>query len=296
MGKHERKGTRRDFEDNGEQTEFERNGRNRDGGGRTLSGDVLLQGDNLEVMLRLLGDGYSGAIDLVYIDPPYNSNANYYTRDKRLAFTDKWENGVIGYLEHLYPRLMMMRELLSERGSIYVHVDHRVSHYVRLLLDEVFGEENFRNEISWSYNRMPCISKCFQRMHDSIFFYVKDRRRALFNVIRTPLEKARKRNLIEMVGGKKVSKRDENGNVVYREQVDKPLSDSWGDILPVGKTSRERTGYPTQKPEALLERIIKASSNEGSIVADFYAGSGTVGAAAKRLGRKFILGYVLPNG
>lgn len=127
------------------------------------SGNVLFHGDNFEAMLSLLSNGYRGAIDLIYIDPPYNSNANYYTKDKQLAFTDKWENGVIGYLEHLYPRLVLMRELLSDKGSIYVHVDHHVSHYVRLLLDEVFGKGNFRNEISWSYNRMPCFSKCFQR-------------------------------------------------------------------------------------------------------------------------------------
>ena len=275
----------------------------------------LCYGDNLLVMQALLnGDpttglpSMRGMIDLIYIDPPYDSKADYRSKIvlpevnidlgptvlEQTAYSDTWKDGTVSYLKMIYPRLALMRELLSEQGSIYVHLDWHVGHYVKLLLDEIFGKENLKNEVIWSYSRWANDSSCFQRMHDSLFFYAKSSEN-IFYEQRMPIPEARKRNLVQIVNGKKVSMRDENGNVVYRTQTDKPVpdwwdeSDMWEDVFPVGKTGRERLDYQTQKPEKLLERIINASSNENSIVADFFAGSGTTGAVAEKLGRRWIM-------
>ena len=279
----------------------------------------LCYGDNLLVMQALLcGDSATGLppmrnmIDLIYIDPPYDSKADYRTNItlpngnveqkptvlEQFAYSDMWKEGTVSYLKAMYPRLALMKELLSEQGSIYVHLDWHVGHYVKLLMDEIFGKENFKNEIVWAYSRWANTSQMFQRMHDVIFFYSKSSN-AIFHEQRIPLDEKRKRNLVQMVDGKKVCMRDENGNVVYRDQTDKPISDFWDelefkqidiwdDIYQVGKTGKERLNYATQKPEALLERIIKASSNENSIVADFFGGSGTTAAVAEKLGRRWI--------
>ena len=260
----------------------------------------------------ILGDKDSGLesqrgkIDLIYIDPPYDSKADYRTKItlpnsdieqkpnvlEQFAYSDTWRDGTISYLRMIYPRLSLMRELLSERGSIYVHLDWHIGHYVKILMDSIFGRENFRNEIIWCYSRWANVSTSFQRMHDTLLFYTKSEN-AIFNEQREELKETRKRNLVEIVDGKKVSKRDEQGNVIYRTQTDKPIAD-WWEIYPVGKTGKERLDYATQKPEALLERIIKASSygadssKESSIVADFFAGSGTTLAVAEKLGRRWI--------
>ncbi|MBQ8347318.1 MAG: site-specific DNA-methyltransferase [Alphaproteobacteria bacterium] len=279
----------------------------------------LCYGDNLLVMQALLcGDSATGLppmrgmIDLIYIDPPYDSKADYRTNItlpngnveqkptvlEQFAYSDMWKEGTVSYLKAMYPRLVLMKELLSEQGSIYIHLDWHVGHYVKLLMDEIFGKGNFRNEIIWAYSRWANTSQMFQRMHDVIFFYSKSDD-TIFHEQRIPLDEKRKRNLVQMVDGKKVCMRDENGNVVYRDQTDKPASDFWDelefkqidiwdDIYQVGKTGKERLNYATQKPEALLERIIKASSNENSIVADFFGGSGTTAAVAEKLGRRWI--------
>lgn len=281
----------------------------------------LCYGDNLMVMQALLtGDkstglpSMRGKIDLIYIDPPYDSKADYRTKItlpsadidlkptvvEQFAYADMWKDGTVSYLKNLYPRLYLMRELLSDKGSIYVHVDWHVGHYVKILMDEIFGKDVFKNEVVWSYSRWANVSQSYQRMHDTILFYTKNTQ-GIFNEQRIQLDEKRKRNLVQIIDGKKVSMRDENGNVVYREQTDKPVSDFWDetefwngtniwdDIYQVGKNGKERVNYDTQKPEALLERIIKASSNENSIVADFYAGSGTTGAVAEKLGRRWIM-------
>lgn len=239
----------------------------------------LIYGDNLLVMQGLLlGDKDSGLesmrgkIDLIYIDPPYDSKADYRTKItlpnsdieqkpnvlEQFAYSDTWRDGTISYLRMIYPRIALMRELLSERGSIYVHLDWHIGHYVKILMDKIFGKENFRNEIIWCYSRWANVSTNFQRMHDTLLFYTKNEN-AIFNEQREELKETRKRNLVEIIDGKKVSKRDEQGNVIYRTQTDKPVAD-WWEIYPVGKTGKERLDYATQKPEALLERIIKASS------------------------------------
>lgn len=274
----------------------------------------LIYGDNLLAMQALLaGDeamglpSLRGKVDLIYIDPPFDSKADYRTKInlpgmdieqrptviEQFAYSDTWQDGTVSYLKMLYPRLVLMRELLSDKGSIYVHIDWHVGAYVKVLMDDIFGKENLKNEIIWSYSRWANISAAFQRMHDNIFFYVKGEK-AIFHEQRIKLPEIRKRNLVQIVNGMKVSMRDATGNVVYREQSDKPISDYWGDtdiwdeIYQVGKNGKERLDYSTQKPEALLERIIKASSNEGDLVCDFFGGSGTTAAVAERLGRRWI--------
>ena len=278
----------------------------------------LIYGDNLLTMQALLaGDpatglpSMRGKVDLIYIDPPFDSKADYRTKItlpgadiqqkptviEQFAYADTWEEGTVSYLRMMYPRLVLMRELLSDRGSIYVHIDWHVGHYIKILLDDIFGKENFKNEIIWAYSRWANVSSAFQRMHDNIFYYGRSLN-SIFHEQRIKLSESRKRNLVQMIDGIKVSMRDENGNVVYRQQEDKPVSDfwddtdCWDDLYQVGKTGHERIGYATQKPEALLERIIKASSNEGDLVCDFFGGSGTTAAVAERLGRRWIIGDI----
>jgi len=285
-------------------------------GGESSWMNRLIYGDNLLTMQALLaGDpntglpSLRGKVDLIYIDPPFDSKADYRTKItlpgtnlkqrptviEQFAYTDTWEKGTISYLEMIYPRLVLMKELLSEKGSIYVHIDWHIGAYVKVILDDIFGKENFKNEIIWAYSRWANVSTVYQRMHDTIFYYTKGTG-AVFNEQRIQLAESRKRNLVEMVDGVKVSKRDENGNVIYREQTDKPVSDYWNDcwdsIYQVGKNGKERVGYATQKPEALLERIIKASSNEGDLVLDVFGGSGTTAAVAEKLGRRWIIGDI----
>lgn len=274
----------------------------------------LIYGDNLLCMQALLaGDPQTGLpslrgkVDLIYIDPPFDSKADYRTKlnlpggdisqkpttIEQFAYADTWKDGTTSYLRMLYPRLVLMRELLSDQGSIYVHIDWHVGHYVKVLMDEVFGKENFVNDIIWAYSRWANVSSAFQRMHDNVFFY-RMSPNSTFHEQRVQLPESRKRNLVQIIDGVKVAMRDENGKVVYRQQTDKPVSDYWDDtdiwdeIYQVGKNGKERLDYATQKPEALLERIIKASSNEGDLVCDFFGGSGTTAAVAERLGRRWI--------
>jgi len=269
----------------------------------------LIYGDNLLVMQALLaGDEESGLsslrgkIDLIYIDPPFDSKADYRTKItlpggdieqkpsviEQFAYSDTWKDGTVSYLKMLYPRLVLMKELLSDRGSIYVHVDWHVGSYVRVMLDEIFGRENFRNEIVWCYTRMASKQQRFNQTHDLIYWYSKDSE-PVFNVDDVRMEYATSSRARE--GYKKTSL----GGGVPEKQIcelnpkGKFPDDWWPDIVPVRSNFSESSGFPTQKPEALLERIIKASSNPDSIVADFFAGSGTTGPVAERLGRRWIM-------
>ena len=279
----------------------------------------LCYGDNLLVMQALLnGDeatglpSMRGMIDLIYIDPPYDSKADYRTKItlpgcdieqrpnvlEQFAYSDTWKEGTVSYLKMMYPRLYLMRELLSEQGSIYVHVDWHVGHSVKLILDDIWGKGNFRNEIIWKYTGSLQPQKDFARKHDSIFRYSKTDNRIYY-----PCLVPYSLNSIN-----RFDKQDENGRykITYRNgkayktymSAGKPIEDVWIDettdidileIPIIMKNSVEYTNYDTQKPEALLERIIKASSNENSIVADFFAGSGTTGAVAEKLGRRWIM-------
>ena len=283
----------------------------------------LIYGDNLLVMQALLaGDASTGLpslrgkVDLIYIDPPFDSKADYRTKInlpgtdiqqkptviEQFAYADTWEQGTISYLRMMYSRLTLMKELLSERGSIYVHIDWHVGHYVKLILDDVFDKSNFRNEIIWYYPGRERVSTTkFQSKHDVILFYAKNKEVPI-NII---TKKWNKEERIKMLRRKIYKDEDgrewfwetrgqANGIEPYKryldEYVDKggALNDVWDDIQFLRGNHPERTTYDTQKPEALLERIIKASSNEGDLVCDFFGGSGTTAAVAERLGRRWI--------
>ncbi len=272
----------------------------------------LCYGDNLLVMQALLnGDeatglpSMRGMIDLIYIDPPYDSKADYRTKItlpgcdieqkpnvlEQFAYSDTWKEGTVSYLKMMYPRLYLMRELLSEQGSIYVHVDWHVGCYIKILMDEIFGKSNFRNEIVWCYTGPSNTKDDFPRKHDNIFRYVKNSN-YIFNSdsIRIAYKE------LHSDKGKNASLWKTEGrlqNEAFRQEYinrGKVPEDFWTDIGTGGHMPpSERINYDTQKPEKLLNRIIKASSNENSIVADFFAGSGTTGAVAEKLGRRWIM-------
>lgn len=263
----------------------------------------IFWGDNLQVMSHLLKD-YRGKIDLIYIDPPFDSKADYKKKIKlkgkevsndqstfeEKQYGDIWTNDE--YLQFMYERLILCRELLSDTGSIYLHCDWHKSAHLRLLLDEVFGMDHFINEIVWWYKRWSGAARSFQRMHDIILFYAKDKEYT-FNIQYQPYSQpdAIENTVRGMVDGKLVRLKDEFGNYLERNTENKgvPCHDVF-EIQHIQPTAAERVliNYPTQKPEALLERIIKASSNPGDIVFDCFMGSGTTQAVAMKLGRRFI--------
>ncbi|MCH5178571.1 MAG: site-specific DNA-methyltransferase [Prevotellaceae bacterium] len=263
----------------------------------------LIYGDNLLAMQALLaGDEQSGLpslrgkVDLIYIDPPFDSKADYRTKItlpggdiqqrptviEQFAYADTWEKGTISYLEMMYPRLLLMKELLSDHGSIYVHIDWHVGHYLKLMLDDIFGKENFLNEIVWGYKTGGVSKNFFARKHDIIFFYSKSND-YIYNTQYYKSYQQKKYNY----NANYPELWDEEKKLWYHNSI---CRDVWEDINVIGTESdgSERTDYATQKPEKLLERIIKASSNEGDLVCDFFGGSGTTAAVAERLGRRWI--------
>lgn len=193
------------------------------------------------------------------------------------------------YLNWMYENLMAIKSVMSESASIYVHLDYHIGHYVKILMDEIFGEDNFRNEIVWYYyNKMPDKRKpIFTRSHDTIFLYSKGND-YVFNLQTEDRGEVVKQLVRKKVDGKMINARDEDGNIMYRETDQRIMDSVWriGMLQPADK--EEPVGYATQKPEALLERIIKASSNENMVVADFFGGSGVTAAVANRLRRRFI--------
>ena len=257
-----------------------------------LTKSRLYYGDNIDVMNALLQDGV--VVDLIYIDPPFGIsedkqfgmiswrlNTQQKNRvDEILPLIEEMTSiGEANYLRYMYPRLVLMRELLSDQGSIYVHIDWHVGHYVKLLLDDIFGKENFINEIAWSYKSGGASDKFFGRKHDDIYFYAKSPDAKIFNALK---EKSYNRGFKPYRFKGIDEYQDEIG---WYTLVN--MRDTW-DIDMVGRTSKERINYATQKPEKLLERIIKASSNENSIVLDVFGGSGTTAAVAEKLGRRWI--------
>ena len=315
----------------------------------------LIYGDNLLAMQALLsGDeatglpSLRGKVDLIYIDPPFDSKADYRTKVslpgvdleqrptviEQFAYSDTWGNGTVSYLKMLYPRLVLMRELLSERGSIYVHIDWHVGHYVKAIMDEVFGKENFVNEIIWqgAIGDTSSKNKKFIKSHDTIYFYRKNGINQVWNDVfqeydegthqhykwkdengyygKNPVDNPGGGGYVYDLGyGEKIPSRGycmpkekalqwlnegilivEKGKVpvkkVYKKEDGTRCRDVWVDIA--SARGKQLVGYATQKPEALLERIIKASSNEGDLVCDLFGGSGTTAAVAERLGRRWI--------
>lgn len=245
-----------------------------------LDPNHLFFGDNLHVM-RMLP---SKSIDLIYIDPPFFSGRNYNIlygdKNELRSFTDIWEGGMPGYLIWLNARLYEMKRLLTDTGSIYVHLDWHASHYVKVEMDKIFGYENFRNEIIWGYRGGGVSKKDFARKHDVILRYSKSQDYK-FNRQYMPYSEA-SMGLVQARGGTSIDgkKRDlERGA---------SMVDWWIDFNSLQTWSPERIGYPTQKPEKLLERIIKASSNYGDVIADFFCGGGTTATVAQKLGRRWI--------
>ena len=267
----------------------------------------IIYGDNLLAMQALLaGDNNTpsmrGKIDLIYIDPPYDSKADYRTKVnlpnvnieqkptviEQYAYSDTWKDGTVSYLQMMIPRLILMRELLSDSGSIYVHIDWHVGHYLKVIMDDIFGKDNFINEIVWAYGKMASSSKKFLANHDVIYFYKKSNDN-YFIPVKNKLDKPVKRLAREMVDGKLKNARNPDGSVKYVMITEKLVDDNWGDIPRVMPASGEFINYSTQKPEKLIKRMIDSSCPENGIVADFFAGSGTTGAVAEKLGRKWIL-------
>lgn len=266
----------------------------------------LIYGDNLLAMAALLaGDEHTpslrGKVDLIYIDPPFDSKADYRTKVtlpgveleqkptviEQFAYSDTWSDGTASYLAMITPRLVLMRELLADTGSIYVHLDWHVGHYVKIILDEVFGKHQLRNEIVWCYNGpgSPGMRQ-FNRKHDAIYWYSKGEN-WIFNDrdIRTPHhEKTRENFKIGLAGSGFVAD-------TYDLATEGKIPESWWQMAIAGRypiDGVKRVGYDTEKPVPLLERIIKASSDQGGLVADFNGGSGITSSVAERLGRRWI--------
>ena len=271
----------------------------------------LIYGDNLLVMQALLaGDektGLStlrGKVDLIYIDPPFDSKADYRTKIhlpgtdisqkptavEQFAYSDTWKDGTASYLRMICPRLILLKELLADTGSIYVHLDWHVGHYVKILMDRIFGKENLINEIVWCYTGpgTPNMHQ-FNRKHDVIFWYGKSGKH-LFNgeEVRVPYKdpNQRPRNAFMSAEGN-----DFDDDAIQQMRERGCIPNDWWEIAIAARKridGKERTGYATEKPTELLERIIKASSNEGDLVLDVFAGSGTTALVAERLGRRWI--------
>lgn len=252
----------------------------------------IFWGDNLQVMSHLLKE-YRGKIDLIYIDPPFDSKADYKkkieirgigtTQSDSTSFEEKqygdiWTNDE--YLQFMYERFILLRELLSETGTIVVHLDYHKCHHIRLVMDEVFGADNFRNEIIWTYNGGATPPKDYPRKHDNLLRYVKNSKKSdwTFNIEYRPYNEQTAERMKHIHKG-----------IMVDLDRGTPMTDWWIDIkVPTGPMNREKNGYPTQKPERLLERIIKACSNPGDLVFDCFMGSGTTQAVAMKLGRRFI--------
>ena len=313
----------------------------------------LIYGDNLLAMAALLAGDEStpslrGRIDLIYIDPPFDSKADYRTKIKlpgttinqkptvleQFAYSDTWSDGTASYVAMIVPRLVLMRELLAETGSIYVHIDYRVAHYLKIILDEVFGRESFVNEIIWpgAIGDSSAKNKKFIKSHDTIFFYRKNPKKIVWNeVFQAHAVSNEKRLKTDETGQYRLGPIDNPGGGGYVYDLgfgEKPPAggyrmpketalewleegilwvkagrvpqkkiylnpegvrsrDVWSDVQTLQKG--ETTGYGTQKPGRLLERIIQASSDEDDLVADFFVGSGTTAAVAERLGRRWVV-------
>jgi len=254
-----------------------------------LEPNRLFWGDNLHIMRQLP----SQSIDLIYIDPPFFSGEQYNVifgdQNELRSFIDIWEGGMPGYMVWLNARVYEMKRLLKKTGVFYIHLDWHACHYVKTELDRIFGYNCFTNEIVWRYRRWPSKQRAFQRMHDVIFRYVKTPDNAhKWNQLHEELSQSSKR---QWKGKLRVDVTSVKGTR-HSEISDKaspgvPMSDVW-EISQITAPYNEYIGYPTQKPEALLERVILSSSTEGDVVADFFCGGGTTPTVAQRLGRRWI--------
>jgi site-specific DNA-methyltransferase (adenine-specific) len=241
-------------------------------------GSIALS-DNVSFMQSLP----DGCCDLIYIDPPFWTGSRRTSAKSPRGFDDRRSGDLREFVSFLSIRLRQMQRLLSERGSLYVHLDWRTVHYVKVAMDEIFGAEHFLNEIIWTYRTGGRSSQWFARKHDTILVYAKCCGRHTFHVQRGG---AFRTDGLRYDESGRAFKSTKKGRLYFHPEGP-ALTDVW-DIPFLSTVSLERTGYPSQKPEALLERIVTASSNPGDVVADFFCGSGTTLAVAERLGRRWI--------
>ncbi len=234
-------------------------------------------GNNLEWLNEIPDE----SIDMCYIDPPFFTQRQLIDNKTKISFNDKFDSSV-DYIEWMRPRIELIHKKLKKTGSIFLHCDWHASHRLRCLLDDIFGEENFVNEIIWCYKSGGASKKYFSNKHDTIFFYSKSN-----NYYFEPIKE---KSYMQKGAG------DNPNQKYYTDDVGKYtlvyMKDYWVDIGMLATSSFERLGYPTQKPEKLLERIIKSSTKEGDIVLDCFGGSGTTAFVAKKLNRNFITGDI----
>lgn len=270
-----------------------------DSRGRQTQGwsNKLIWGDNKLILSSLKAGPLrqqiedAGGLKLIYIDPPFDVGADFsmdieiggetFHKEpnllEQIAYRDTWGRGADSFISMIYERLILMRDLLASDGTIYVHCDYRVNSFIRCAMDEVFGRERYRNEIIWTYNGGAIPVSDFPRKHDTLLKYSRGELHT-FNTEYRPYNELTAKRMQSIHKG-----------VIVDVDRGTPVTDWWTDIkVPTGPANKEKVGYPTQKPEALLERIIKVSSNPGDLVADFFIGSGTTAAVAEKLGRKWI--------
>lgn len=280
--------------------------------GRQLRGwtNKLIWGDNKLILSSLKSGALreqiedAGGLKLIYIDPPFDVGADFsmdieiggetFHKEpnllEQIAYRDTWGRGADSFIAMIYERLILMRDLLAEDGVIFLHCDWRVTSFVRLALDEVFGRDHFLNEIVWHYyNKMQGNIGRFASNHDVILSYRKGEIYR-FTTLREARDKPKtqQKRVWDPASKSLKQARDENGNLVYYEDTERTIDDVWRLAYLMPADQKEKLGYPTQKPERLVERFIESSSNEGDLVADFFCGSGTTAAVAEKLGRKWI--------
>jgi DNA modification methylase len=269
-------------------------------------GGLLFYGDNKEVLANLLTSGFRGKVNLIYIDPPFDSGADYVRRvqlrgangstkmegethslGEQIQYTDIWAND--NYLQFMYERLILLKELMAEDSIIYLHVDSGRSHQLRMLMDEVFGQDAFRNEIVWWYwNKFQGNVNRFASNHDTIICYRKGSPH--FHKVREEREEATRqlKRVWDPVKKSLVNAKDEEGNLIYIDSSERTLDDVWRFSMLQPADEKENLRFPTQKPEDLLSVIVESSSKPGDIVLDCFIGSGTTAAVAQKLGRRWI--------
>jgi site-specific DNA-methyltransferase (adenine-specific) len=256
----------------------------------------LILGDKSSILPALLHK-FIRQINLIYIDPPFMTGRNF-NIGEQLAFSDKWDNNIDAYLQWLYETFALLKLLLSSNGSLYVHLDWRVTHYAKVLLDEVFGSNSrtegpgFKNEIIWHYQSGGRSQKRYACKHDTILYYTNSAHYCFHGERVGERRGTKKRNhmkkWVDTDGLIHWSIHSAGRLYTYGEESLMTPADVWSDISHLHQTDPERNGYATQKPEALLERIILASSEENDLILDCFCGSGVTPAVAERLGRRWI--------
>ena len=257
----------------------------------SLETGVLYCDDNWRRLAQLPGE----CVDLIYLDPPFFSNKHYEViwgdEAEVRSFDDRWEGGIEHYVGWMRDRLMEMHRVLAPNGTIYLHCDWRASHYLKLELDRIFGRRNFLNEIIWCYDTGGRATTAFPRKHDTIFRYGKTRRAAFYyDQVALPRDPTTMHESVFTDDQGRRYQRNIKGGKEYRYYLDKGVlpNDWWTDIQALNPAAKERLGYPTQKPEELLQRIISASSRRGDTVLDPFCGCGTTVAVAEKLGRRWV--------